>query len=90
MLVGDDIWRVEPSYVIQPRDFDIRPLQHIYCCGQDRSFRGYPCPDCGQGFCPVCKQCRCDRNAKTEATCTSCFMVFQRHLLVGGLCENCR
>lgn len=90
VLAGDDIWKVEPGYVVQPRDFDKRPLLHSYCCGQDRSFRGYPCPDCGQGFCPVCKDCGCDRRAKTEANCSGCFMVLQRHLLVDGLCENCR
>ncbi|WP_033370943.1 ImmA/IrrE family metallo-endopeptidase [Humibacter albus] len=90
ILAGDDVWKVEPNYVLQPRDFDVRPLLHIHCCGQDRTFRGYPCDRCGQGFCPVCKQCRCDHGAKTEATCDGCFMIFQRHLLVDGLCENCR
>jgi hypothetical protein len=90
VLAAHDIWKVEPSYVIQPREFDKRPLLHIYCCGQDRSFHGYPCETCGQGFCPVCKKCRCDRAAKTEETCSGCYMVLQRHLLVDGLCENCR
>ncbi len=90
VLAGDDIWKVEPNYVIQPREFDTRPLLHIYCCGQDRSFRGYPCETCGQGFCPVCKNCQCDRVAKTEETCSGCYVVLQRHLLADGLCENCR
>jgi len=90
VLAGYDIWKVEPSYVIQPRDYDTRPFLTIYCCGQDRSFRGYPCDKCGQGFCPVCKQCRCERSAQTELVCTGCFMVFQAHLLVDELCEDCR
>lgn len=90
ILAGDDIWKVEPGYVIQPRDFDKRPLLHVYCCGQDRSFRGYPCPTCGRGFCPVCKKCQCDRAAKSEENCSSCNMVLRRHLLVDGLCESCR
>lgn len=90
VLAGDDIWKVEPSYVIQPRDFDKRPLLHVYCCGQEHSFHGFPCPTCGQGFCPVCKNCKCDRAAKTEEACNGCFLVLQRHLLVDGLCENCR
>ena len=90
VLAGYDIWKVDPGYMIQPREFDTRPLLTIFCCGQSRSFRGYPCPTCGKGFCPVCKNCQCDRAAKTEETCTGCFMIFQRHLLVDGLCEGCR
>jgi len=90
VLAGHDIWKVDPGYMIQPREFDTRPLLTVYCCGQSRTFRGYPCPTCGEGFCPVCKNCQCDRAAKTEQACTDCYMLFQRHLLVNGLCENCR
>lgn len=91
VLAGDDIWKVEPTYAVQPRDFDRRPLLRIHCCGKDRSFRGYPCDTCGQGFCPVCKSCNCDRASKTEEACQGdCFQLFQRHLLVNGLCESCR
>lgn len=90
VLSGEDLWKVEPGYAIQPRDYDARPFQHIHCCGQERSFRGYPCPQCGYGFCPVCKLCRCDQRAKTEGVCNGCFLLFQRHSLVDGFCENCR
>lgn len=90
VLAGADIWKVDPSYVIQPRDFDTRPLLTVHYCGQERTFRGYPCPTCGQGFCPACGNCKCDRAAKTEESCAACFTLWQRHLLVDGLCENCR
>lgn len=90
VLAGEDIWKVEPAYVIQPRDFDTRPLLTTYCCGQERTFRGYPCPACSQGFCPICGRCRCGRSAKTEAACSECFTLVQQHLLVDGLCETCR
>lgn len=90
VLAGHDIWRVDPGYMIQPREFDTRPLLTVFCCGQSRTFRGYPCPSCGRGFCPTCKNCQCDRAAKTEETCGNCWMLFQRHLLVDGLCESCR
>ncbi len=90
VLAGHDIWNVDPGYMIQPREFDARPLLTIYCCGQSRTFRGYPCPTCGRGFCPLCRSCQCDRAAETEGSCTGCFMLFQRHLLVDGLCEGCR
>lgn len=89
--VGHDIWKVDPGYMIQRRDFDTRPLLTIYCCGQDRTLRGYPCPTCGKGFCLVCKNCHCDQVSKTEEACRgTCFQRFQRHLLVDGLCEGCR
>ncbi|MGN7858942.1 ImmA/IrrE family metallo-endopeptidase [Microbacterium sp. 22303] len=90
VLAGHDIWKVDPGYMIQPREFDTRPLLTVFCCGQSRTFRGFPCPTCGQGFCPACKNCQCDRAAKTEEACTGCYMLFQRHLLVDGLCESCR
>ncbi|WP_181156225.1 ImmA/IrrE family metallo-endopeptidase [Microbacterium sp. MYb45] len=90
VLAGHDIWKIDPGYMIPPRDFDTRPLLTVYCCGQSRTFRGYPCVTCGKGFCPVCKNCQCDRIAKSEEACTCCYMLFQRHLLVDGLCESCR
>jgi hypothetical protein len=90
VLAGEDIWKIEPGYVIQPRDFDRRLLLTVHCCGEERTFYGYPCRTCGQGFCPVCKNCWCDRAAKTEELCAGCYTLFQRHLLVDGLCENCR
>ncbi|MEV7608516.1 ImmA/IrrE family metallo-endopeptidase [Microbacterium sp. NPDC089320] len=90
VLAGHDIWKVDPGYMIQPREFDTRPLLTVFCCGQTRTFRGYPCPTCGKGFCPVCKNCQCHRTAKTEEACTGCYILFQRHLLVDGLCESCR
>ncbi|GAA2969641.1 ImmA/IrrE family metallo-endopeptidase [Microbacterium schleiferi] len=90
VLAGDDIWKVEPTYAIQPREFDKRPLLRLHCCDQVHVFRGYPCPDCGQGFCPTCGQCRCTRAAKSEANCRECNSLVRRHLLVDGLCDMCR
>jgi hypothetical protein len=90
VLAAVDIWDAEQLHVDAPRDFDRRPSSQITCCGRTVAVRGYPCDECGQHFCPSCQRCNCDRRAEREGTCTGCFLRFQRHLLVGGLCVDCR
>lgn len=90
VLVAQDVWGVEPGRVLQPREFDTRPMGKIFCCGQDRLVRGYPCGKCGQQFCPVCKKCQCDRNAASEVLCTECFLLKNAMLVIEGVCDECR
>lgn len=90
ILADVDLWDAEQLHLDQPREFDRRPSSQITCCGRTVTVRGYPCDECGQHFCPACKRCNCDRRAAREGTCTSCFIRIQQHLLVDGLCENCR
>lgn len=85
-----DIWNSERLHLDQARDFDQRPVTEIHCCGRSQTVRGYPCPDCGKPFCPTCGRCRCERIAQRERACDACFLRFQPHLLVDGLCEECR
>lgn len=86
-----DLWAAEQLHLDPARDFDRRPSALIRCCGEDRAVRGFPCSDCGRPFCPQCGRCHCQRMAVREQLCAgSCFMQFQPHLLVGGLCEECR
>ena len=86
-----DIWQAEPLHLDAPREFDERPTNNIRCCGQNRAVRAWPCPTCGQPNCPQCGLCRCERQAQREQLCAgSCFLRFQPHLLVNGLCEDCR
>ena len=86
-----DVWNAERLHIDQPREFDQRPVTEIRCCGQTHTVRGYPCEACGEPYCPKCGLCRCQRQAKTEQLCAGiCFLVFQPHLLVDGLCEDCR
>ena len=41
--------------------------------------------------CPTCGQCRCQRQAAAEVVCAGgCYMRYLPHLLVDGLCEQCR
>lgn len=90
ILADLDLWNSEQLHIDEPGEFDRRPSAEIICCGRTSTVRGYPCDDCGQQFCPSCKRCNCDRRAEREETCTGCYLKFQRHLLVGGLCEDCR
>ncbi|BCN66523.1 hypothetical protein RE9431_49780 (plasmid) [Prescottella equi] len=85
-----DLWNAERLHVDPPREFDERPATEIYCCGKSQIARGYPCPTCEQPFCPQCKHCRCERAALREQTCNGCYLRFQPHLLMAGLCEECR
>jgi IrrE N-terminal-like domain len=85
-----DLWDIEQFHPRLDRDFDTRPLLAGYCCGTSFQRRGYPCSDCQQPFCPQCGKCRCDRDAKREVMCDECFRRFQPHLVVDGLCVECR
>jgi len=85
-----DLWNVEQFHAKGAREFDIRPLLSGYCCGTPFEVRGYSCTSCRQPFCPKCKHCKCQREVKREAPCTSCFLQFQPHLVENGLCLECR
>lgn len=85
-----DLWELERFHAPIQRDFDIRPLLTGSCCGTTFERRGYPCSECGQPFCPRCGDCRCERDAKRALICTKCFLQFQPHLVIEGLCMDCR
>jgi len=86
-----DLWRAEKLHIdIQP-EFDQRPMTPITCCGETRAVRGWPCETCGEPHCPKCGSCRCQRQAAREQLCAGrCFLRYLPHLLVDGLCEECR
>lgn len=85
-----DLWQAERLHLDEPREFDQRPSTQIRCCGETRAVRGWPCPTCGQPYCPKCGACRCERLARREQSCTNCNLRLQPHLIVNGLCEECR
>lgn len=91
VLSDTDIWGVERFHAQTAREYDQRPQCEIRCCGEVRTVRGYPCSDCGEPYCPKCGRCRCDRRATAAVLCAGgCYMKYQAHLLVNGLCEDCR
>ena len=91
ILSAEDLWQAERFHPPIDRDFDQRPNLEIRCCGQVQPVRGWPCTSCGEGHCPTCGYCRCERQAAAELLCAgSCYMRYLPHLLVDGLCEDCR
>jgi len=85
-----DLWQAEALHLDGPREFDQRPTKEIRCCGETRVVRGWPCGTCSEPYCPKCSSCRCERQARREQACTRCFLRYQPHLLIDGLCEDCR
>ena len=88
---AEDIWHSERFHPAYQRDFDHRPRLEVHCCGRDHGVRGWPCETCGEGYCPTCGNCRCQKQAAAEVLCAgSCYLKYLPHLLVNGLCESCR
>lgn len=92
VLSADDLWQAVRYHPTTRREFDQRPELAVNCCGQLHKFRGWPCGTCGEGYCPTCGNCRCQRQMAAEVLCAgSCFMQYLPHLLdKNGLCEACR
>lgn len=90
VLSSTDLWDIEAFHAPIDREFDTRSQLSGHCCGVDFTRRGFPCPSCGEAFCPNCGSCRCERDTKREVRCTRCFVNFLPHLVVGGLCVECR
>lgn len=85
-----DHWGSEKFHPETRRDFDSRPLLNGYCCGAPFERRGFPCGACRGPYCPDCGDCECDRSAKRQEMCSNCFLQFPRHLVVDGVCADCR
>jgi hypothetical protein len=90
VFCDSDLWNIEQLHIPIQRDFDTRPVLSGSCCGTTFKRRGYPCSRCRQPFCPSCGDCRCERDAKRALSCTRCFLQFQPHLVVDGMCVDCR
>ena len=87
---ADDAWGVDRFHPPQNREFDRRPLLTGYCCGKSFERRGYPCPSCGQPYCPSCQKCQCEREAERLVLCQSCFLKYEPRLVIDGRCIECR
>jgi len=90
VFCGSDLWSIERFHAPTEREFDARRLLRGSCCGTIFERKGYPCPTCREPFCPRCGDCRCERDAKRDVMCDGCFLQYQPHLVVGGLCVDCR
>ncbi|TFD79411.1 ImmA/IrrE family metallo-endopeptidase [Cryobacterium fucosi] len=83
-----DLWSSEASHLSILRAYDARPHLHLVCCGQDKWIQGYPCSTCRQPFCPICGQCKCNR--QSTGLCTECGLLKGAALVVDGVCVDCR
>ena len=93
VFAEDDLWGVEKLHFNEPAEKDRGNDQVIACpCGYRGPTRMHPCPTCGVPECPKCRECECDRRKRREATamCTRCFSTVRVHLVVDGLCDDCR
>ncbi|HEY0227399.1 MAG TPA: ImmA/IrrE family metallo-endopeptidase, partial [Mycobacterium sp.] len=72
-----DEWGSEHLHIDPAREYDQRPVADLTCCGQTTAVRGYPCPDCGQPYCPRCGLCRCQKAALREQRCDNCTLQYQ-------------
>ena len=67
------------------------PRRVIQCkCGFSGAATGWPCPSCGHLYCPDCGDCDCQRRARLQERCSSCFCVVPAIDLVDGICSGCR
>lgn len=86
-----DLWGCEEFHgEAETREFDTRPVLSGFCCGRAFERRGYPCSKCRKPYCPQCGSCECERLSKREIACRSCYMKYLPHLVVDGLCIECR
>jgi hypothetical protein len=76
-----------PQHVEEDRGYD----GEVTCpCGYSGKTRWWPCNQCGQPQCPRCGECDCARQDRKRVACTNCFVKVQPHLIVDGLCDQCR
>jgi hypothetical protein len=88
-----DLWQVVKFHAPEHRQRDERPEFELRCpdCGFNGRFRGYPCSDCKQPYCPQCKRCNCDRREARSSVCKNCGLQYAEHLLDNdGTCVDCR
>lgn len=75
---------IEPS----TRRLAARPCQH---CGEPfERFPSYWCDHCSQHGCPHCGRCGCSHVEREELRCERCFLTKPGHLIVDGICIDCR
>lgn len=64
----------------------------VVCPHCDQSFEAWRRHEaCGEPECSSCGRCGCQqRQATEEVTCSNCFRLVAAHLVIDGLCDDCR
>jgi Zn-dependent peptidase ImmA (M78 family) len=90
VLAVRDLWQVTRFHTDTSETAE-RPAHHLDCpCGYHGTARGYPCSDCGQPYCPSCKECQCLRRNAALVVCQKCFVSVAKADIVNGWCSDCR
>ena len=86
----NDLWGAAHLHLPEPERLPPRRFQVNCSCGYRGTTTDFPCPVCRKAPCPTCG-CDCDRKARLPTgQCRHCFRVVRSHLLVEGLCDDCR
>ncbi|HUY48404.1 MAG TPA: ImmA/IrrE family metallo-endopeptidase [Streptosporangiaceae bacterium] len=89
VLAVRDLWEVSRFHTDKPETAG-RPARHLDCpCGYHGTARGFPCSDCGQPYCPSCKECQCPRRNAALVVCRRCWVSVPKAEIVDGLCSSC-
>lgn len=94
VFAENDLWGIERFHGYTPVEPDRGNDATITCpsCGYRGTTRWWPCHACNVPACPKCGECECARRERREqrGQCRNCFSIVRTHLLVDGLCDNCR
>lgn len=91
VLATEDLWQSETLHLPLDVETDERPRLEVLCaCGFTGERRGWPCPDCGQLFCPKCGNCDCARRMAGHISCSDCFCKVPARDVEDGKCSACR
>lgn len=93
VLAVYDLWRASSFHVYdRPATANVPEVDLACSCGYRGVARGYPCADCGQPYCPACKECRCEKETSRLVDCpnpTCCMKVLPHRIRAGRWCVNC-
>lgn len=91
VLAENNLFDVPGFHLPQQVDEDRGNDAEITCpCGYRGKTRMWPCQRCGVPECPKCGECDCARRDRKLIACENCFSKVQPHLIVDGLCDQCR
>lgn len=91
VLAENNLFNVPGFHIPQLVEEDRGNDAVIACrCGYAGKTRMWPCQRCNKPECPSCGECDCVRRDRQLVACGNCFVKVMPHLIVGGLCDNCR